>query len=156
MNEHAVRWIRTMPWRWAFCGVVLAALIAALYGVTNRGLRDPFDLVGLLVAIPAGGLVGFIWGWSERFDFERRQADSLERLQDAYPYGLRQAGKGLVAGLLFGAFTAVPLALLEGGQPAGRDLFRFAIPGIVLGIAVGAASRRSLQQRLAAEPGQTD
>lgn len=155
MYPAALRWIETLPWRWALGGVGLC--IAWILVVMAAGLilteASPAALFGRALAPFAA--IGFAWGWLERRKW-RRAVDChrvLQRLDAEFPFV--QAGKGAVAGLAFGASISV-VDVITG--PAQGIVHHLAIPnsasglGAVAGLGIGIVARANLRRRLRPEP----
>jgi hypothetical protein len=101
----------------------------------------------------------FFWGWSERHDLERWSAQSSDRLREGVNhYFSRQAGKAIVCGALFGFFAHAlglfrfrPLRTWDSLENIGANisaLTGFLLLGALVGMIVGAITRRNLVRRL--------
>jgi hypothetical protein len=90
-------------------------------------------------------LLGFVWGWSERLHLERVQSSA--RLEKAINrYALRQIGKAIVCGVLFGLFI-YESGLFRSFKPWDAILGSVLLAAPVR-ILVGIFSRRNLKRKL--------
>jgi hypothetical protein len=156
MDEAAATWIRRLPWRWGLWGLcagmiwVFGALAAG--GTSLDRMLHPFNAAFLFLqlVLPVG-LVGLLWGWSERLDFQRRPTESLTRLHGpGGDYVFRQVGKGTVAGLLLMLLLDLPAIVAKGAWSGAAGLLGSALLGALAGIVVGLLARWRLRRRLAA------
>jgi hypothetical protein len=109
----------------------------------------------LIIVLPLG-VLGFVWGWSERYDLERWATQSSDRLKKGINrYSFRQTGKAIVCGVLFAFFHYeigfVPYRTWDTTENIIADISTFTAPLLVaalVGLIVGAITRRNLVRRL--------
>src|SRR6267378_6454353 len=112
VNEATTQWIESLPLRWAFGGFVLGLVWSALSSALQGSFLNPVGgpvaaivRIVLMIVIPLC-ILGFAWGLSERIDLNRWSAQGRLRLDRALKrHVLRQVGKAIVCGALFGLFT---------------------------------------------------
>jgi hypothetical protein len=156
-EEAAARWVRGLPIRWGLGGLVIGLIwsfsSAALQGSFSNpvgGQAAGLFRVIALVIVPLG-VLGFAWGWGERFFLERVSAQGSDQLEWAVRQSpMRQTGEAMICGALFGFFVAYAADLFNLTQLAVNTtrLFGFALLAAPVGFFVGILSRRNLMRRL--------
>jgi hypothetical protein len=109
MNESAVRWIRGLPMRWGLGGLIILPAVLWLVLIAVDGIV-PSSVDGwgaassrifVLIMLPLG-VLGFVWGWSERLHLERCFAGGSDRFERAiHRFVLRQPCKSLICAAIF-------------------------------------------------------
>lgn len=168
-DEALVRWIRSLPLRWALGGFLLGFVWSLLSSLLQGGFSNPigghiaaFVRVFALIVLPLS-ILGLAWGWSERVGLKRRLAISGPRpLQALNGWVLRQTGKAMLCGALFGLFS-YGIGLFRTFQPWNSaeaisanitGVLGFAVLAAPVGAIVGALSRRTLKRHLSGVDGQ--
>jgi hypothetical protein len=163
MNQHAIRWVKRLPLRWALGALVASAVaglvLVVLVALTPKGLHgSPVKMAaGMMMLMLPMVLLCFAWGWSERRNLQRWAAHGLLE-QGLSDYVLRQAVKALIVCLLFTLYLIlidlIPAQDLA-ANPAGiadsmlQVAFGVVVVGTSLGLIVGAVTRKNLRRRLA-------
>jgi predicted PurR-regulated permease PerM len=119
-------------------------------------------IVGMIV-VPLG-ILGLIWGYTERATLERNAKAGLKQFDNALRrYVWRQVGKAISCGLAFGIFT-YSLGYVEKFAPWNDlvdvmanilQLLGWALLAVPVGLIVGMVSRQNLMRRLSARGGNT-
>ena len=162
LHDKAVAaWLRRLPFRWGVGGIVLAVVwsitSAALQGSYNNPAGGPFAaLLRVLTQIVLPfGLLGFVWGWTEKGYLERSIDGEQNNLGKAgQRLILRQLVKAFCCGVAFGLFT-YGLGLIRSFQPwdsASRvfdniiSIVAFGLLALPVGFVVGLLFTRKLER----------
>jgi hypothetical protein len=163
MNEPAANWIRGLPMRWALGGLFLGLVWSFVSGALQGSFANPVGghLAALvrvfsLIILPLG-VLGFIWGSSERLRLERWCAQSGAQSEKAINwYVVRQTGKAFVCGVLFGLFT-YGIGSFRSFRPWDSEanisanvfgVLGFGLLAVPVGLLVGIFCRRNLRRKL--------
>jgi hypothetical protein len=150
VHQHAVRWIKCLPLRWALGGLILglvwsliSSLVQGSFSNPSGGLMAALFRVSMIVVLPLG-LLGFAWGLTERIRLQRCARDSRERLVQAINRNfLHHAVIGAIVGALFWLFLrhVAPWTRITSDSTGILGLMLLAA---FVGILVGVVSKRTL------------
>jgi hypothetical protein len=163
LNQPMLKWLRGLPMRWAFGGFVMGMVWSLASSFLQGSFSNPVggQLVALvrvfeMVVLPLT-VLGFIWGYTERFGLERSAKASSEQFHKAIRRNvLRQVGKAILCGLAFGFFTHwlgyvrrfAPWDNTENIIANATAVLGYALLAVPVGLVVGIVSRQSLVRRL--------
>jgi len=104
-----------------------------------------------LVVLPLG-VLGFVWGWRERFFLEYLSAEGGDRLERAVRRSpMRQTGEAMICGVLFGLFT-YGLGLFRSFRPWDSEPNVIANLSAVFGFALSAAPGTDRRSSVPTQP----
>ncbi len=160
MNEAMAEYVRRLPLRWLLGGSILGVVWispSVFEYVHSKGLQGLLPVLKVFATfVPPLGFLGFLWGWSERFQLERRIVSSGEPF-DRATAGLitRQTFKGMICGAIFILFTFgtgfllsfLPWDSQDHISSNLQEVFNGVLGGALVGAFVGLFARRSLQRK---------
>jgi hypothetical protein len=150
IDERAARWVKGLPLRWGLGGLGLGFVWSFASSVLQGGFSNPAGgltaaiiRVGTIIVLPLG-VLGFAWGWAERFRLARHTAKGKEQVEIALQgNGFRQMCVAAICSALFWLF-------LRGFAPWA---VKFGFIGLMvlaapIGAVVGIVSKRNLMRRM--------
>src|SRR5690242_19293609 len=89
IGQSATRWVRGLPIRWGLGGLALGFVWSFVSCAVQGSFTNPVGSltaglirVGAIIVLPLG-VLGFAWGWAERFRFARYSAKGKEQIEQA-------------------------------------------------------------------------
>lgn len=164
-SSEIAEWLRRLPLRWTFGGLVVAAIWTGLAVLLRGGFHDP--IVGGLLAgigrlllniVAPAILLGFVWGLSERRRFEHAIAKGQIAIEKSLSRSvLLNVGKAFVCGVAMALFMYAVVGRYRAFRPWDNaenvganvmDVIVYGILAIPIGAIVGFLLRRGLSRRL--------